>query len=196
MQPCLHPLLKILLLSSLCLNSPMIQAADVPQIHPEQVLSVVTGDWNDDGAFDRALLVLPELDSEDVDLLIYLSDAATTTLKLAVHKVGLVWVGGMWGTQPSLSLSKKGSLIINSANESIGRNRWNQKIIVAYRNSTFLAAGYTYSAHDTTDPSYNLQCDVNLLTGKGKKNGKVISVKLKSTVLADFALHEIESACQ
>jgi len=41
-------------------------------IHPEQVLSVVTADWNDDGGFDRAVLVESVKEAGSTELLIFL----------------------------------------------------------------------------------------------------------------------------
>ena len=173
----------------------VVQAEEL-QINPAQVLSVVTADWNNDGGFDRALLLLPQADSDEADLYIYLSDADSNTMLQVSHKAKIVWVGGMWGTQPSLKVNKKGSLILKSANESIGRNRWQQKLTIAYRKGHFVVAGYTYSAHDTLDLDYKLKCDINLLTGKGKKNGKKIKVDLASKQLDSFSMEPLESACQ
>lgn len=138
-------------------------------VSPENVLSAVTAEWNNDGYFDRSVLVLSESDPSETELFIYLSDPSEKRLKLAVHKKNIAWVGSLWGTLPSLETNKKGSLVITSANDSIGRNRWIHKLTVAYRNNVFVVAGYTYVAYDTLDPKYKLDCDVNLLTGRGKK---------------------------
>jgi hypothetical protein len=54
-------------------------------------------------------------------------------------------------------------------NESIGRDRWRQTLTVAWRDDTFVLAGFTYSWYDTLDPEKSGTCDVNLLTGKGER---------------------------
>ena len=47
-------------------------SADTAKVAPERISAVVTSDWNNDGRFDRAVLI--EAD-DAVDLLIYLSDS-------------------------------------------------------------------------------------------------------------------------
>jgi hypothetical protein len=87
---------------------------------------------------------------------------------------------------PSLERTNKDSLLIKSENSAIGRDRWSQKLTVAYRNNEFILAGYTYESYDTLDPKAGKSCDVNLLTGKGEKNGKLISVAKKAPLVKDW----------
>lgn len=141
-------------------------AAAAPQaVKPENVLSVVTADWNDDGGMDRALLVRNE---DDADLYIFLSDDSGTDLKLAAYAKAFSWAGSMWGTLPELSApAGKASLQVVSQNDAVGRDRWTQTLTLAYRNKAFVVAGYTFSSRDTLEPDAWSECDVNLLTGKG-----------------------------
>jgi hypothetical protein len=62
-----------ILLSSSPYHSP-VHASD-GTVRPERVLSVVTADWNGDGAFDRALLIASATEPDQVDLLVYLSES-------------------------------------------------------------------------------------------------------------------------
>jgi hypothetical protein len=163
-------------------------------ISPKNILSVVTTDWNDDGSFDKA--VLAESDEDETELFIYLSDSSTDEMKLLVHKQNIAWRGGLWGTQPSLEVNERGSLMVISGNQAIGRNRWTQTLTITYRKNTFMVAGYTYTANDTLDLNYNLDCDVNLLNGKGIKNGKPFKSSARAVAVIDWSDASIPKECQ
>lgn len=165
-------------------------------INPKNILSVVTTDWNDDGNFDRAVLAMPDSESDETELFIYLSDSSTNEMKLVVHKQNIAWRGGFWGTQPSLETNERGSLIVISGNQAIGRNRWTQKLTMAYRKNAFMVAGYTYTADDTLDLNYKLDCDVNLLNGKGVKNGKPFKSSARAVAVSDWSDASILKECQ
>ncbi|WP_020560053.1 hypothetical protein [Thiofilum flexile] len=171
-----------------------VQAAE--EIIASDVLAALTADWNDDGSMDRAVLV-NNRETDQADLYLYLGGEVANDFKLAILKKDIAWVGSMWGTLPSLELSGKNSLLVKSANEAIGRNRWNQTITLAYRNNNFVVAGFTYNAYDTLEPNAaGTQCDINLLTGKGKLNGKAITVKDKTPLLQDWQIEGILGACK
>lgn len=191
-------MLRIVLASavvSLGLALQNVQAAD-EMVRAGDVIDALTADWNDDGSMDRAILVTNK-ETDQADLYLYVGGEAANEFKLDLVRKDAVWVGGMWGTLPSLELSKKGSLLIKSANEAIGRDRWNQTITVAYRNNNFVAAGFTYNAYDTLEPNAaGTQCDVNLLTGKGTLNGKAITVKDKAPLLKSWDMDGVLDACK
>ena len=193
----LKPLITAL---GLCLISLSSYADTNPSVKPSDVVSVVTLDMNGDGSMDRAVLV-NNPDETSVDLLIYLGEDAAHKMKLALNKPEIAWTGAMWGQLPSLESNNKDSLLIKSENSAIGRDRWSQKLTVAYRNNEFVLAGYTYDSYDTLDPKAGKSCDVNLLTGKGKKNAKAITVAKKSPLargcesLCGFALCSEFAAC-
>ena len=171
----------------------------LPEPNPisyENILSVVTSDWNGDGSFDRAVLSLSKDDVSEVNLHVYLSDSLKKSMKLEVHKKDIAWAGGLWGTMPFLDINKRGSLIITSHNDGFGRNRWTQKLTLAYRNSKFTVAGYTYTAYDTLDPDYSLSCDVNLLTGHGEKNGKSFELSAKELNILDWSDTHTPKECK
>lgn len=171
------------------------QAAE-QKVDLSHVISAATGDWNNDGLMDRAFLVAPDNDDQDVGLYIYLGDQASTLPTLEIFKPNLVWSGAMWGTTPSLMLGKSGSLEVISSNEAIGRSRWSQTLTLAYRSGAFVVAGYTYNSYDTLDLSAGISCDVNLLTGHGIKNKKSFSIKRQMARLADWTENAVPAQCK
>ncbi|MBN8564147.1 MULTISPECIES: hypothetical protein [unclassified Leptolyngbya] len=157
----------------------------MPDIPQDKVISAVKADWNGDSITDRAILTVSEADATETDLLIYLSDPSQKS-RLALSKRNVAWRGAMYGTQPSLSVNPQGSLVINSANDAIGRDRWSKKITAMYENGEFVVAGYTYSYHDTLDLAVGGTCDVNLLTGRGVKNNQEFRTTLKPMNLENW----------
>jgi hypothetical protein len=164
-------------------------------VRSERVLSVVTADWNGDGAFDRALLIASETEPDQVDLMLYLSESSDN-MRLVVSKKNIAWRGAMWGTQPALDLAGRGSLVITSANEAIGRNRWTQKLTVVYRDQAFVVAGYTYTERDTLAPGSSSSCDINFLTGRGVKNKKSFRTSAKAVALTNWSEASIPQECR
>jgi hypothetical protein len=163
----------------------------------ERVISAVTLSFGDDGAADRAVLV-SDLDSS-ADLYVYrdLSEAkADKPMKPALMKKAIAFDGGMWGSRPSLDTNAKGSLVIKSQNDAVGRNRWTQTMTVVFRNREYLVAGLTYVTYDTLDPKANGQCDINYLAGKGTRNGKPIEAKFSAIKLVDWTDDKLPKECQ
>ena len=129
--------------------------------------ATLDADLNGDGLPDQAKLTeTPEGGAADLTIFLGQPDGS---LKQDVIAKSLVWVGGLY-QQPELSINPHGSLLLNSMNESIGRDRWHQTLTVAWRDDIFMLAGFTYSWYDTLDLENSGTCDVNLLTGKGKVN--------------------------
>jgi hypothetical protein len=173
---------------------PDVYAGDI-SVRPQNVLSVVTADWNSDGSFDRAILIESETEPDQSNLLIYLSESSGI-MKLAIHKKDIAWRGALWGTQPTLETNEAQSLAVISANDAIGRHRWHQKLTVAYRNKTFVVAGYTYSERDTLAPDNESSCDVNFLAGKIIKNNKTLKISIHPITLADWSETSVPKDCQ
>jgi hypothetical protein len=185
------------LIASILVGSPPYHPvhANDRTVRPERVLSVVTADWNGDGLFDRALLIASETEPDQADLLVYLSES-TDHMRLAVSKPNIAWRGAMGGTQPALELTGRGALVIISANEAIGRNRWTRKLTVVYRDQSFVVAGYTYTERDTLAAGASSSCDINLLTGEGVKNKKSFRTSARATALADWSEVAIPQECR
>jgi hypothetical protein len=162
----------------------------------EKVLSAVTLDFSSSGRQDRAVLV--QNDDAAADLYLYLSkdDAnGQIALSLAEIKKDIVFSGGAWGQLPSLETNGKGSLLIKSENEAIGRDRWSQTLTIVYRNKQFLIGGVSFTARDTLDLNAGGSCDLNLLTGKGVRNGKPVG-KLAPIRLADWSGDKLPKECR
>jgi len=169
---------------------------------PEHVLSSVTLSFGDTGDADRAVLV--ENGDAGADLYIFLAppgpldDAGKRAppAKPVLLKTNAAWNGQLWGTRPTLEVSGKGSLLIKSENTGIGRSHWEQTLTVVYRNKEFVVAGLTYAAYDTLDPKANGSCDLNFLSGKGKRNGKPVDLKTAAPKLADWSNDKLPKECE
>lgn len=150
------------------------------------------------GDIDRAILV--ENNDNGADLYVYrnLEPARdpSTPAKPALIKKNAAWSGGMWGQRPSLEITAKGSLLIKSENSGAGRDRWNQTLTVVYRNKQFIVAGLTREAYDTLDPNNTHSCDLNFLSGKGKKDGKAVEIKTPAMKLADWSDGDLPRECR
>lgn len=163
----------------------------------EKVLSAVTLDFSNSGRQDRA--VLAQNDDSAADLYLYLlkdDPKGDSALALAETKKSVVFSGGAWGQIPSLETNGKGSLLIKSENDAIGRDRWSQTLTVVYRNKEFLIGGVSYTSRDTLDPNAGGSCDLNLLTGKGLRNGKPVQGKLTPIRLADWSEDKLPKECR
>lgn len=186
---------KLVSCATVALFSVVAYAADEATL--QKVLSSATVDFNEDGGFDRVVLVEGD---DDADIYIFLSNFNRSSMqyesKLALKKEAFVFSGGMWGQQPSLEVAGNGSLIVKSMNESVGRARWELTLTVVYRHFEFLVAGITYSYRDTVDPEAGGNCDLNLLTGKGTRNDKPVKVTTKVINVADWSEERLPEACQ
>ncbi|WP_457582886.1 hypothetical protein [Ensifer canadensis] len=183
-----------LILPLACLLPSLAFAAEA--IEPGRIVSAATGDWDKNGASDLALLVKPdEGTDEDNAVYIYLAgEDGPLALKSAIPNK--VWGQyGMVGQAPSVTALSNGSLVITTHNDSVGRDRWEQKLTIAYRNFDFVVAGYTYSSYDTLNPDNTSHCDLNVLTGKGKWNDKPVSFKGELVLFKDWTDDRGQQAC-
>jgi len=192
--------MKLLALALLTLTSLPALAAE--SVAPDAVLSSVTVDLNNDGAFDRAVLAEvsgPDGSTGEADLYVYLSapnELGHDHRELALLKHNAAWAGGMWGTLPSLEVSRSGSLLLKSGNDAIGRGRWSQTLTIALRGGVLTVVGLTYTYHDTLDPNAGGNCDINLLTGKGTRNGKKVKASVSAQPLATWNVEEQPAECR
>ena len=169
------------------------------EIAPERIIAAATGDWNKDGNQDLALLVAPKDEDENIGLYIYLRDKEHLLLKLAASApdkvVGNSNIEGMFGQDPAISALPSGSIAVHSENSGIGRDRWEQTLTIAYRNASFVVAGFTYSHYDTLDPDAGGSCDYNVLTGKVTNNGKDRKVDARTIAIVDWTDDAGTKAC-
>lgn len=170
----------------------MISAVGLPAlaqpIDPDRIAAAATGDFDKDGTNDLVLLVAPpeSAGNEDHSAYLFLT-GETGKLELKEIVPNLVWGAyEMAGQNASLEALPNGSFVIISHNDGIGRDRWEQRLTVAYRNNEFAVAGYTYTAYDTLNPDASQACDINMLTGKGKANDKPVAIPGKLIYLRDW----------
>ena len=156
------------------------------------VISAVSGDWNDDGMMDRA--VLTDNDDGAADLWVWFGGDNGFTL--AAHAPAIANNGGLFGNTPELKLTDRGGLQVSDGNEAIGRDHWTRLLTLAYRGGRLVAAGITANATDTLDPDKGQSCDINLLTGKGVRDGKPVSVSGPPVAVSDWSDDKVPAACQ
>ena len=158
-----------------------------------KVLSVVTGDWNEDKQTDAAVLMKND---EEIEIYLYLANKENKQA-LILKKKDIAWTGAMAGTEPYLEPKKKSSsFFIHSENDAIGRNRWHRRLTIAYRDDAFLVVGYTHDDWDTLEPENTNNCDVNLLTGSGFKNKKEFKTEVQKIKLEDWTEENIPEQCR
>jgi hypothetical protein len=160
---------------------------------PKGVIGAVEADWNKDGVADRAALVKSESESDQADLLIYLS-TPSGDLDIAMTKKNIAWRGARAGTEPSLSLSLEDSLRIIAENTAIGRDT---TIFVKYREGRFVVIGYSFTSRD---PKAGW-CSVNLLVGSGAKmppgqNGIPFQIPARPVELTAWSQDAVPQACR
>lgn len=153
----------------------------------ERVLSAVTISFDPQSGEDRALLVAD--DKNNADLYIYRGvDKAQAPMTPSFVKKDVTWNGPKAsGQRPSLQVSDKGSLLVRSG-ESFNNRRESQTLTVVFRDKDYYVVGVTREAEGMYDNAYSKNaCDLNLLTGKGKVNGKAVRFKTQPIKLSDWS---------
>ncbi|MCK5898066.1 MAG: hypothetical protein KAG06_03230 [Methylococcales bacterium] len=174
----------------LCMTLLLMTISPMTLAKKSETISVATGDWNQDKRLDAAVLIK---NKDVVELYIFL--ATKKGLQPLAHKKDIVWMGAMGGTPPNLTVKGRGSLLINSENDSIGRNRWQQTLTVSYRDKNFMVGGYTYNSYDTLDLKKTFHCDLNLFTGRGIKNNKAFKIAPQKIKLSNWSDEHIAKQC-
>jgi len=186
-------IMKLLTYAAFTLLSVATTAHAGDAIAPDRIIDAAIGDWNKDGKPDLALLVASAPDDQadnPIGIYIYLRGGEHALLNLAVSAPNKIWgsVGpdGMVGQEPSIAALPNGSITVTSQNDSVGRDRWEQTLTLAYRNNSFVVAGYTYVSRDTLEPDSGYNCDYDVLTGKATKNGKDIKADARTVKIEDW----------
>lgn len=184
---------------ALCLSAATPALAE-PPIAPERIVDAVTGDWNKDGLQDLAMLVGPDDSGDMISIYVYIRQADHSLLKLVTVAKDKIWGSvapeGMFGQEPSIAALPNGSISVKSQNSGVGRDHWEQTLTLAYRNTDFIVAGYTYSHYDTLDPENNGSCDYNVLTGSAKKDDKPVKVGPKFVPIQDWDEEKDRGPCE
>lgn len=152
---------------------------------PGDVIASLDGEWNGDGRKDHAALLVSE---EGADLALYLSGSRNGGVPTVIAR-DIVWHGGdLMGQGAGLEESKGGGIVVTSQNTAIGRNRWNERLTLAYRQGAMRVAGYSRTAYDSLDLSWKQNCDINYLTGRGLLNEQPIQVKAGAPLVQDWSM--------
>ena len=169
-------------------------AADFPA---ERIVAMASGDWNKDGTPDLAVIATPGDDSgDDNGIYVYLAKPEENRLTPVLILPNVIWGNlTMYGQEPELAALANGSFTITTKNDAVGRDRWRQSLTIAYRNFDFIVAGYTYSSYDTLNPDGGAECDLNVLTGKGKTSSGPVSGQAQFVLLKDWQDGIARSIC-
>jgi hypothetical protein len=171
-------------------------AAQEIWIRPEQVISVVTSDWNDDGMMDRA--VLYDDGEDDAALAIYFS-STMGEWRMVGFDPDNAWFGG-WGQIPELLLDEKGNLVVRSMNSGTGRNRWQMDLALVFDGGRFVVRTYNYEDYDSLDLANSGTCEVDFLagTGQGQRGDaplKPFKFSASAIALGEWTYQDVPKGC-
>jgi hypothetical protein len=125
---------------------------------------------------DDAQTLRSDLDRDGKAELFQLRDdgESLTTLTISVSgKPAISVVGMAWSLEPAtLSRATNGSILLHTSHIGIGRSPHEQTLTIAYRSGAYQVVGITRSNWDRIEPDKSTRCDINLLTGRGKINGR------------------------
>ena len=134
------------------------------------VLSVVAGDWNGDGEVDRAVLWQPLPDEPAADLYVFLSGDGPLVVR------GVAWSGRMSGTAAALEPAE-GGFAVASGNQAVGRDRWLERLQVAWLDGALRVVAYAYTTHDALARTPDFACRVDFRQAAGWRNGERFAVQ-------------------
>lgn len=165
----------------------------------ERIIAGASGDWNKDEAADLALLVAPENDEGNIGIYLYVTESDRGLLKLVASAPDKVWgnskLDGFYGQAPAITALANGSIAVMSQNSTIGRNRWERTLTLAYRGGRFIVAGYTYHYYDTINLDDSGTCDYNVVTGKLTRDEATRSEAPRTVSIEDWTDEIGSKAC-
>jgi hypothetical protein len=86
-----------------------------------------------------------------------------------------------WSLEPAnLTRAPNGSLLLNTSHVGVGRSPHEQTLTIAYRAGSYQVVGLTRGNWDRIEPNKSTSCDLNLLTGQGKVNGRAVRRALRA----------------
>ena len=184
-------------IAALLVSAALPGASAAAEFPAERVIAMASGDWNKDGTQDLVVVATPGEDNgEDNGIYVYLAKPEENRLTLALAAPNSVWGNlTMYGQEPELAALANGSFTLTTKNDSVGRDRWRQSLTIAYRNFDFIVAGFTYSSYDTIDPNASSECDLNVLTGKGKTGNGPVAGQAQFVLLKDWKDEIARSIC-
>ena len=146
-------------------------------------IASISGDWNQDGALDGALLFTS---FEGASLFVYFGgqDGSKRTSILARD---LVWHGqGVAGQEAGLERAPDHRFVVTAQNTAIGRDRWSERLTLAYDKGVMRVVRYELTAYDTLDLEQRRECDLDLLSGSGVLNGEKVPVAAEAPIVEDW----------
>lgn len=136
------------------------EAALLPRLIDSACLEIVEAN----NGCEQVILLASETVPDAADLVI-LTDwrGDPPSVPLAIVR-NVAFNGVLWGMEPSMTVTERGSLVLSSQQTGIGRTPWTQDVTIAHRDGAFVVAGITYGSYDRAVGG-EFTCDVNLLTG-------------------------------
>ena len=131
--------------------------------------------------------------AEDNDIAIYLADPSDGRMMLktmALNKVPDSFIYA--GESVALAGLQNGSILVTAKNTTPGQRHYEINLTVAYRNGEFVVAGYGLKEN----VPYPLDCEVNMLTGKGVVNGKPVTGAAGAILLHEWSDDIGRQACR
>ena len=176
---------------ALCLATVAAPASGV-SVAPDRVLASVTGDFDEDGLPDRAVLV--ETDA-GVDLMIS-AGVVAAPMRLAAIGAGMLWSGGAWGTLPALEIDEDGRLVATHQNEGIGRERWREVFTIGWHGGAFAVVRHAWESYDSLEPEADgLVCEADFLTGEASRNGAALRVSAVPVPVSEWTERSPPAFC-
>ena len=123
-----------------------------------------TGDVDGDGQEDRIIANTSEL--------AMITNLRVETSSSGEYQINDVYFGGM----PVISVSDRGSVFVDVRLDGLSESR----LTLVLREGRFLVAGITSRWRERYDSETIEECDVNLLTGRGVRNGEAYTTEIEA----------------
>jgi len=157
----------------------------IPSEHVVQVVEMA----GRPGSQARAALVRNQ-ETGDLNFVIVETIGGRDYLTVENDKLGLSEL-----TNARLSVNRSGSVLISSNNQNFpSRDMWNRTLTVSLRNNYFVLSGFTLDYTDTAKGK-TLNCDLNLLTGRGIRNGFKVPLSHSAPMISRVEESEMFYTC-
>ena len=148
-------------------------------------IASISGDWNRDGALDGALLFTS---GGGASLFVYFGgqDGSKRTSVLAQD---IVWHDeGVFGQQAGLERATGERIVVTSQNSAIGRDRWTDRLTLAYEDGALRVVSYARRGYDTLDPNGRYNCDLDFKAGTGVLNTRPVRAPKGAPLAKDWSM--------
>lgn len=124
----------------------------------------ITGDVDGDGQEDRIIA-----DTSDLMMMTSLTIETSSSGEYQINSV-------FFGSVPVISVSDRGSVFVDVTPDDLSESR----LTLVLREGQFLVAGVTSRWRERYDSETVEECDVNLLTGRGVRNGEAYTTEIEA----------------